>query len=85
MVERMIRTFKEQCATWHRFESLTHAMRTIADWIHFYGYEWLRQMVVDEYKYIRSSVCFSDLTCAGATVSLHFQPSIASVDLAQVE
>ncbi|WP_255548300.1 DDE-type integrase/transposase/recombinase [Luteibacter sp. dw_328] len=31
MVERVIRTLKEQCVHRHRFESLTHAMRTIGD------------------------------------------------------
>lgn len=39
MVERVIRTLKEQCVHRHRFESLTHAMRTIADWIHFYNHQ----------------------------------------------
>jgi putative transposase len=33
MVERVIRTLKEQCAHWHRFVSLQHASRTIGDWI----------------------------------------------------
>ncbi|MDY1547504.1 IS3 family transposase [Luteibacter sahnii] len=39
MVERVIRTLKEQCVHRHRFESLTHAMRTISDWIHFYNHQ----------------------------------------------
>ena len=39
MVERVIRTLKEQCVHRHRFESLTHAMRTIGDWIHFYTHK----------------------------------------------
>ncbi|SDG10955.1 putative transposase [Dyella sp. 333MFSha] len=39
MVERVIRTLKEQCVHRHRFESLTHAMRTIGDWIHFYNHQ----------------------------------------------
>ena len=37
MVERVIRTLKEQCIHRHRFESLQHATRTIGDWIHFYN------------------------------------------------
>lgn len=37
MVERLIRTLKEQCAHRHRFESLQHAMRVIGDWIGFYN------------------------------------------------
>jgi len=37
MVERVIRTLKEQCAHRHRFESLQHASRTIGDWIGFYN------------------------------------------------
>lgn len=38
MVERVIRTLKEQCVhRHHRFESQTHAMRAIADWISFYN------------------------------------------------
>ncbi|WP_245149887.1 integrase core domain-containing protein [Xanthomonas axonopodis] len=36
MVERMIRTLNEQCVHRHRFESQTHALRVIADWIAFY-------------------------------------------------
>jgi putative transposase len=36
MVERLIRTLKEQCAHRHRFETLQHASRVIADWISFY-------------------------------------------------
>ncbi|UEQ17183.1 integrase core domain-containing protein [Xanthomonas phaseoli pv. manihotis] len=39
MIERVIRTLKEQCVHRHRFESLTHAMRTIGDWIHFYNHQ----------------------------------------------
>jgi putative transposase len=38
MVERVIRTLKEQCAYRHRFESLQHASRVIGDWIHFYNH-----------------------------------------------
>ncbi|WP_157084983.1 integrase core domain-containing protein [Hydrogenophaga palleronii] len=38
LVERVIRTLKEQCAHRHRFESLQHANRLIDDWIHFYNY-----------------------------------------------
>ncbi|WP_228884922.1 IS3 family transposase [Stenotrophomonas rhizophila] len=37
MVERVIRTLKEQCVHRHRFESQTHALRVIADWITFYN------------------------------------------------
>lgn len=37
MVERLIRTLKEQCLHRHRFESLQHATRIIADWILFYN------------------------------------------------
>jgi putative transposase len=39
MVERVIRTLKEQCVHRHRFESLTHASRAIGDWIHFYNHQ----------------------------------------------
>ena len=38
MVERVIRTLKEQCVHRHRFESLQHASRVIADWIQFYNH-----------------------------------------------
>ena len=38
MVERLIRTLKEQCAHRHRFETLQHAMRVIGDWIQFYNH-----------------------------------------------
>ena len=37
MVERVIRTFKEQCAHRHRFETLQHASRVVSDWISFYN------------------------------------------------
>ena len=37
MVERVIRTIKEQCAHRHRFESLQHASRVLGDWIRFYN------------------------------------------------
>ncbi|MFC7518935.1 IS3 family transposase [Herbaspirillum sp. GCM10030257] len=37
MVERVIRTLKEQCVHRHRFETLQHASRAIADWIGFYN------------------------------------------------
>ena len=39
MVERVIRTLKEQCVHRQRFESLPHASRVIADWIGFYNYQ----------------------------------------------
>lgn len=39
MVERVIRTLKEQCAHRHRFESLQHASRIIGDWIGFYNHQ----------------------------------------------
>lgn len=38
MVERVIRTLKEQCVHRHRFESLQHASRVIGDWIAFYNH-----------------------------------------------
>jgi putative transposase len=33
----VIRTFKEQCAHRHRFETLQHASRVVSDWIGFYN------------------------------------------------
>ena len=38
MVERVIRTIKEQWAHRHRFEILQHASRVIGDWIQFYNH-----------------------------------------------
>src|SRR5690606_24839933 len=38
MVERVIRTLKEQCAHRHRFGSQQHASRVIGDWIQFYNH-----------------------------------------------
>ena len=38
MVERLIRSLKEQCIHRHRFESQQHAMRIIGDWIQFYNH-----------------------------------------------
>lgn len=37
MIERVIRTLKEQCTHRHRFESQQHASRVISDWITFYN------------------------------------------------
>ena len=37
MVERVIRTLKEQCAHRYRFETLQHTSRVIGDWIGFYN------------------------------------------------
>ena len=39
MVERVIRSLKEQCVHRHRFESLQHASRVIGDWIGFYNHQ----------------------------------------------
>jgi putative transposase len=38
MVERLIRTLKEQCVHRHRFENQRHALRVIADWVQFYNH-----------------------------------------------
>ncbi len=38
MIERVFRPLKEQCVHRHRFETLQHASRVIADWIGFYNY-----------------------------------------------
>ncbi|MBB2778538.1 UNVERIFIED_ORG: putative transposase [Comamonas terrigena] len=38
LVERVIRTLKEQCVHRDRFESLQHASRLIVSWIHFYNH-----------------------------------------------
>ena len=37
MIERVIRTLKEQCVHRHRFETQQHASRVIAEWIRFYN------------------------------------------------
>ena len=37
MMERLIRSLKEQCVHRRRFESLAHASRAIGDWIAFYN------------------------------------------------
>ncbi|PTM75589.1 integrase core domain-containing protein [Cereibacter johrii] len=38
MVERVIRTLKEQCVHRQRFDSLQNAARAIGDWIAFYNH-----------------------------------------------
>jgi putative transposase len=38
MMERLIRSLKEQCVHRQRFESLAHASRAIGDWIAFYNH-----------------------------------------------
>ncbi|WP_229301217.1 integrase core domain-containing protein [Stenotrophomonas maltophilia] len=48
MVERLIRTLKEQCVRRHHF---AHALQVIADWIAFYGqqrpHQALKMMTLD--------------------------------------
>ena len=39
MIERFFRTLKEECVWKHRFESIDHAFRIIADWIDKYNHE----------------------------------------------
>ncbi|WP_223814339.1 integrase core domain-containing protein [Roseicitreum antarcticum] len=39
MVERVIRTLKEQCVHRQRFDSIQHATRAMGDWIQFCNYE----------------------------------------------
>ncbi len=39
MIERVIRTLKEQCSHRHRFKSLQHASQIIGDWIDFYNHQ----------------------------------------------
>ena len=39
MVERLIRTLKDQCVHRHRFETLQHASRVIGDWVGFYNHQ----------------------------------------------
>jgi putative transposase len=43
LVERVIRTLKEQCVHRHCFESVQHAGRLIGDWIHFDNHRRPRQ------------------------------------------
>jgi len=43
MVERVIRTMKNQCVHRRQFESLQHASRGIGDWIGFYNHQRPRQ------------------------------------------
>lgn len=38
LVERLIRTLKEQCVHRHRFETHQHAARVIGDWVRFYNH-----------------------------------------------
>jgi putative transposase len=38
MVERVIRTLKEQCVHRQRFDSIQHATRAVSDWISFYNH-----------------------------------------------
>jgi putative transposase len=38
MVERLIRTIKEQCVHRYRFETIQHASRVLGDWITFYNH-----------------------------------------------
>lgn len=39
MVERLIRSLKEQCVHLQRFESLSNATRAVGDWIQFYNHK----------------------------------------------
>jgi putative transposase len=70
MVERVIRTLKDQCVHRHRFESLQHASRVIADWIGFYNHRRPHQAL--GMKTPRRGVCFSGLTCAETAGSVQW-------------
>ena len=48
LVERVIRTLKEQCVHRHRFESLQHASHLIGDWIHFCPHQALNMRTLAE-------------------------------------
>ena len=37
LIERLIRTLKDQCLHRHRFETAQYASRVIGDWVHFYN------------------------------------------------
>ena len=39
MIERFIRTLKEECVWHYRFESISHAREVIGRWIHHYNTE----------------------------------------------
>jgi putative transposase len=39
MLERVIRTLKEQCTHRRCFKTLQHASRAIGDWIYFYHHQ----------------------------------------------
>ena len=39
LIERLIRTIKEQCTHRYRFESIQHVSRVIRDWIHCYNHK----------------------------------------------
>jgi hypothetical protein len=41
VIERFMRTLKEQCLWLHRFSDLAHAVREIAAFIERYNQEWL--------------------------------------------
>jgi putative transposase len=69
MVERVIRTLKEQCAHRHRFETLQHASRVIGDWIQFYNHRRPHQAL--KMKTPAEAYAFSGLTCAESAGSLH--------------
>ncbi len=62
MVERVIRTLKEQCVHRQHFETIQHAARVIGDWIRFYNCS--GQLIPD------TALSFSSAT-AGATPLLN--------------
>ena len=61
IVERVIRTLKDQRIHRHRFESLQHATRTIEDWIQFYNHRRPHQSA--RYDNTNVSLPISSLTC----------------------
>jgi len=60
MVERVIRTLKEQCTHRHRFETIQHASRVIGDWIRFLQPP--TPAPGARYEDPDSGICFSRLT-----------------------
>ena len=71
MVERVIRTLKEQCVHRYRFETLQHASRVIGDWIGFYNHRRPHQAL--KMRTPAEGICFSSLTCAETAGSIQLQ------------
>lgn len=74
MVERVIRTLKEQCVHRHRVKAMQHASGLVGDWKRFYNYSHPPQTL--KMRTLGQAFRFSWLICVRFAGSMH-QPDLS--------